>query len=62
MRWETPRLGVDAVPIVHHPKYSSPVADLFPASHRFPMRVFESIHRLLLEEGLVQSAQVRQTP
>eukprot|EP00892_Ulva_mutabilis_P003258 jgi/Ulvmu1/1303/UM011_0030.1 len=50
-----PRLLIDSVPVVHHPLYSAPqLRD----GHRFPMRVFQTIHDILLEEGVAHQDQI----
>lgn len=51
-----PRLQRDAVPVVHHPLYSAPTLK---TGHRFPMRVFQTIHDLLLSDGVIDARQVR---
>lgn len=51
-----PRLQVNDVPIVHHPLYSAPQLK---EGHRFPMQVFQTIHDLLLQDGVAVKDQVR---
>ncbi|MEM7042880.1 MAG: histone deacetylase [Pseudomonadota bacterium] len=42
------------LPIVHHPAY----APALPPDHRFPMDKFRRVMRLLLDDGIVQPAQI----
>jgi acetoin utilization deacetylase AcuC-like enzyme len=43
-----------AVPVVHHASYSKPV---MPRGHRFPMTVFQRVHDILREEGVIARGQ-----
>ena len=44
------------MPVVYHPLYSAPQ---LAAGHRFPMQVFGRIYDRLLQQGIIQSSQVR---
>jgi acetoin utilization deacetylase AcuC-like enzyme len=43
------------LPVVHHPAYVAPL----PSGHRFPMAKFGRLMELLLEDGVVDPAQIR---
>jgi acetoin utilization deacetylase AcuC-like enzyme len=43
------------LPVVHHPAYVAPL----PSAHRFPMAKFGRLMALLLEDGVVEEAQIR---
>eukprot|EP00879_Flechtneria_rotunda_P018304 GHRR01019201.1.p1 GENE.GHRR01019201.1~~GHRR01019201.1.p1 ORF type:complete len:343 (+),score=113.12 GHRR01019201.1:374-1402(+) len=47
--------AIPPVPVVHHPLYSAP--HLAP-NHRFPMQVFGTIYKQLLQQGIISSSQV----
>jgi acetoin utilization deacetylase AcuC-like enzyme len=50
------RSGARLLPVVHHTLYSAPE---LPQGHRFPMKVFQRIHDLLITDRIVHPSQIQ---